>query len=169
MKTPGHRGFTLVEVLLSLAVLAVLLAAVATAVYSSIQSNDQNQQMTAASQTARLLLERMMTQVRSAKAVDSTTLRLTITDPQDVVREYELSGGALLLRLRRPGQTVTTEQMLSSTGSVRLSTFSVLRESPAGYPEPEHTRSVTIRMVIKTPDTTLPLTASAAVRRNQAL
>lgn len=68
-KTKSNAGFTLVEVLLSLAILGMLLAAVALAFNASAVNYSQNEAMFKAMNTARQALLRITTEIRTARSV----------------------------------------------------------------------------------------------------
>ncbi|MGE5296698.1 MAG: PilW family protein [Solirubrobacterales bacterium] len=67
----ARRGFTLIECLLSLAITAVLMAAVATAFNASAISYKENEEMFWAINGARQAMERMVSQLRTAGYVDA--------------------------------------------------------------------------------------------------
>jgi prepilin-type N-terminal cleavage/methylation domain-containing protein len=66
----GKYGFTVAEVLLSLAIASVLLAAVATAFNASIVNYRENENIFVAINSVRQALFRITTQLRTAEAVD---------------------------------------------------------------------------------------------------
>ena len=63
-----HRGLGLVELLISLAISAALLTAVAVATDAAFKSYQVNQEQATLTQRARLSLYRMLTQIRTTKA-----------------------------------------------------------------------------------------------------
>ena len=79
-KQKRKHGFTLMEVLISVAMLAMLMAAIGAAMHSSLQSYSENEKSLALTQAARSVLDRMMREVRTAADVDSTTNTLTIDE-----------------------------------------------------------------------------------------
>jgi len=161
-----QSGITIVEILISVAILAVLLAAVAAAMQASLQSYSENQKTSALSQTARVVVERMMREVRTAGAVDSTSTSLTITPPADGSGleeiQYELSGETLYYRQTIDSLT-NSYVLLGGDGDVQVTSFSILRE----IDEDENTLSVTVRLVLLVGGEELSVTATSAVRRNQ--
>lgn len=71
----GNRkseGFTLVEVILTLTILALLMAAVGVAVRASIGGFTENEKVARAMQAARSVLDRAARQLRTAEGVDFT-------------------------------------------------------------------------------------------------
>ncbi len=79
----NKSGFTLVEILVSMAITAALLAAVAAALQASISSYQENQKIAAATQTARTVLSRMMRDIRTADAVETTSFSVTVIPPSN--------------------------------------------------------------------------------------
>ena len=70
VRASGRCGFTIAEVLLSLAIASVLLAAVATAFNASIVNYRENEDIFVAINSVRQALFRITTQLRTANAVD---------------------------------------------------------------------------------------------------
>ena len=163
-KPKGKHGFTLMEVLIGLAVLAMLMAAIGAAVHSSLQSYTENEKSLALTQAARAVLDRMMREVRTAADVDSTTHTLTIDEDgtgQNVV-EYQFYPGSFYYTQTAGGQT-NTYPLLAYGDDVTVTDFSVLREDSAeGDP-----LSVTVRLTLAMRDRTFAMTATSAVRRFQ--
>jgi len=160
----GKRGFTLMEVLISLAVLAMLMAAIGAAVHSSLQSYTENQKSLALTQAARSVLDRMMREVRTAADVDSTTNSLTIDadGTGQNTASYQFSPGAFYYVQTVDGHT-TYYPLLSYSDDVNVTDFSVVREDSAeGNP-----LSVTVRLTLAMRDRTFAMTATSAVRRFQ--
>ena len=161
-----QSGFTIVEILISVALLAALLAAVAAAMQASFQNYSENQKTTVLTQTARVVLGRMMREVRTAEAIDSTDTSLTITPPasgsglEEI--QYELSGETLYYRQTINSMT-NTYVLLGGSSDVQVTSFSILRE----IDEDEHTLSVTVRLAFSVDGEELAVTATSAVRRNQ--
>ncbi len=162
-----NRGFTLVEALLSLALLATLLASVAVAVHASLQSYTANDRIASITQASRVILSRMMSEVRSAANVNSSATQLTITPPDDGSGlqqiQYEYTGGQL--HYRRTVNGVQSDHVLLGDGAdgIVISAFSIVREdSNEGIP-----LSVKARLVLTKGTASFGVTASAAIRRNQ--
>ena len=161
------RAFTVVEALLALTILAMLLASVAVAVHASMQSYTENERMAAVTQASRVILSRMMREVRTATDVDSTATLLTITPADDGSGleqiQYQYTGG--LLYYRRTVNGVQTTHVLLGDGAddIVISAFSIVREdSGEGVP-----LSVKARLVLTKGTASFAVTASAAIRRNQ--
>jgi prepilin-type N-terminal cleavage/methylation domain-containing protein len=173
MAPPKNKtGFTLVEILLSIALLGMLLTAVAAAMHASFQSYDQNDKLASVTQVARSILDRMTREIRTAIDIDpnSTSTRLGIQPPADsgVQRiEYEYTGGALYYR-RTIGGVTTSQALLSPTDDVRVTSFLVLsRETGQDWQGYTCTKNVKIRLDLLVDSQALSLTASGVLRRNQ--
>ena len=67
------RGFSIVEMLLALAMTALLLVAVAVAFNSSVMNYQENENIFKAVNSARQAMFRITTQVRTANAVDPSS------------------------------------------------------------------------------------------------
>ena len=163
-KTPA---FTLAEAILALAILAMLLAAVAVAVHASMQNYTENERIASVTQTSRVILSRMMAEVRSAADVDSSDTQLTITPAEDGSGlqqiQYEYTGGKL--HYRRTVNSVQSDHILIGDGAdgIVISAFSIVREdSDEGVP-----LSVKVRLVLVRGAASFAVTASAAIRKNQ--
>lgn len=81
----GRNGICLVEMLLALAITAVLLLAVGMAFDASFSNYAENQQIVDAQQGARLLMHRIMTQARRSSYLNVTSSgrRIQIEMPDD--------------------------------------------------------------------------------------
>jgi prepilin-type N-terminal cleavage/methylation domain-containing protein len=163
-----QAGFTLAELLMALAILALLMTAVGTAYKAAISSYQENEQLASVQQAARVVLSRLSSEIRTAEAVDSDTNRLTIIpspNPDNVTEiEYELTGGSLYYR-RTVGGTTDTYEVLSADGDVAVDAFTVSREEVL-RDELMVTRSVTVVLELHCGDNPFSLTASACPRRN---
>ena len=80
MTSQGRNGFTLVELLLALALMGILLASVAAAFHASIQSYEVNTTIADATQAARSIMDRLARDVRQAHSVTATTSSVTPSD-----------------------------------------------------------------------------------------
>ena len=161
------RAFTMVELLMSLAITALLLASVAVGTHAYLKSYRDNERIVSLTETSRLVLRRMMVEARAAADLDSTATQLTIIPIDDGSGleqiQYEYTDGQLHYRCTVSGQQ--TDQVLIGDGSddITISDFSILREDDAeGGPV-----SVKVWLVLARGNESFPVTASAVIRRNQ--
>jgi len=155
-RKPNRRGagFTLVEVVLSSLIMALLMIAVGTAVMTATTGYSENEKVSRAMQGARATLERMTRQLRTAEDVDfvQTTeegtwggepvtmdvTTLTVTAPKDGSQLEETrfvhripqaspTGGKLYYYYQEPGQGLTTSTlaMLGEEDDVDVESFDV--------------------------------------------
>ncbi len=168
MPTPSRQtGFTLAELLIAMALLVLLMVSLATAVHASLKSYEVNEQIASATQATRTVLSRMMQEVRTASDVDCTTLELTVYPPEgsgtvDKLR-YSLQNGALIYT-RWIGASSTDHTLLGGDDDVIVNSFMVWATLDDGG---TIVKSVTVSLNISVGDETLPVTTSAALRRNQ--
>lgn len=177
VKTTGWRssGFTLVELLLGLAISAMLLAAIAAAVHASLMSYQENEKSASLTQTARAVLNRLVNDVRTAQAVTSTETSLTIIPPDNgsgiTEVQYDFTGGQLLYRVTQNGTQSSHVLVDGPAGAganeAQISAFTVLREVGLDWQGFECTKSATVRLVLSIDGDTFGVTATAAPRRNQ--
>ena len=165
---PDKHGFTLMEMMMAITIMALLMIAVGTAVDGSLGSYSENEKITSSTQLGRMILGRMLREVRTCADLDSTSMMLDITpppsadstDPTRIV--YEVVDGVLWRRQTVQGMQ-TSQQLLGGTDGTSVQTFMVLREDDvAGEPV-----SVTIRLIVGVNDRTFALTSSAAIRSAQ--
>ncbi|MCD4699172.1 MAG: type II secretion system GspH family protein [Phycisphaerae bacterium] len=168
-----RRGFTIVEMLMALAILAVLLSAVAVAMHASMHNYGENTEIAELTQTARVVLNRMTSEIRTADAVDSASQRVTIIPPQPdpgnlTEIEYELDSGVLYCR-RTVSETQTSEPLIASDEDVQITGFIITRETGITIideVEVEYTKSVTVQMDLQSGGNIFSVTCSACPRRN---
>jgi len=150
------------------AILGMLLASVAAAFHASLFSYDENEEIAAVTQSARWALNRILADVRTAAAVETTGSRITIippdeSDPDEL--EYEYVDGALYYRRTISGQT--TSQTLLGDGDISLDVFAVQSTTGEDWQGLTCTKNVTIRMQFSADNQTFTMTVSASPRRNQ--
>ena len=166
-----RRGFTIVEMLMALTILAILLSAVAVAMHASLKNYGENTKIAELTQASRVVLNRMMSEIRTTDGVDSASQRVTIippTNPEGLTEiEYELNGGVLYCR-RTVSGVQTSESLIASDEEVQVTGFSIVRETGIDGEGLTYTKSVTTRMDLESGGNTLSVTASACPRRNLA-
>ncbi len=148
----------------------MLLAAIAIALHASILSYNENDKIASITQTARSILDRMMRDVRTAAAVDSTTTQLTVIPPDDgsglTQIQYDYVEGTLYYRRTVSGQT-TSHVLLGPDDEITINAFTIIREIGIDWQGTSCTKSITVRLGLTVANQNFALTASAAPRRNQ--
>jgi prepilin-type N-terminal cleavage/methylation domain-containing protein len=122
-KAPVRRGLSLVEMMISLAISAMLLTAIGAAYHASCSAIEMNDQFYRATQAARVSLNQILDQVRRCQsgAVDVTSLDVT-TDLGEQ-RTYELNGTDLTMTFTPPGATApSTYKLASNLKTLQFST-----------------------------------------------
>jgi len=168
------KAFTLVELLVGIALAAMLLAAVAAAVHGSLMSQAANDQVASTTQAARFVLDRITRDIRTAAAVDqyAGTTTITIAPPDDgsglqqIEYEYDSANRALLYRRTVNGNT-TTQTLFGGDDKVSVRSFVAIYELGVDWQGMDCTSSVTIRLEFEVDDEIFAVTASAAPRRNR--
>ena len=162
-------GFTVSEVLVSLVILALLLAAITVATHGVMHSYGENAKIAEVTQAARVVLQRLVREVRTADAIDSGSHEIGIIPPpnDDGLTQivYELSDGALRCSRTVDGSTVTRD-FISSDGSVRVESFNISRETDVDDEGLTYTKSLTAVLGLRVGENTFEVTASACPRRN---
>jgi len=166
----GQRpGVTLPELLISLALLAMLLLAVAVAMQGVCVGYAENRRIAEVTQTARVVLHRMMKEVRTAEAIDSAPQRISIIPPDNedglTAIEYQLVDGTLYYRQTVNG-TESSHPIISSAGEVQIDDFQVSRETAIDGEGLTYTKTLTAKLSLKVGANPFRVTASACLRRN---
>ncbi len=165
-----QKGFTLLELLISISLLAMLMASVAAAVHASLQSSTENTKLAALTQSARSVLNRITHDVRTAAAVDVTSTAVTIIPPagsgMDQI-QYEFADGVLYYRRTVSGSQESFVLIGSADENVTVGSFLVLSEIGLDWQGVSCTKSVTVTLGLTSGSNTLTVTASASPRRNQ--
>ncbi|MCD6304040.1 MAG: prepilin-type N-terminal cleavage/methylation domain-containing protein [Planctomycetes bacterium] len=167
-----RAGFTLIEMLISLVLVALLLTAIAAATYASMKSYDQNVEMAAVNQTTRMLVMRIRRDVRTAEAIDYTAEynQLVIYPPAeeqiDEIRyEYDYATGTLYYDRTIDGQTTRTV-LLDQNGPAKIMGFYVTCTTGLDGQGQTCTKRVTVNMYFLAGGRTTSIVCSACPRRN---
>lgn len=161
-------GFTVAEMLLALAVSAMLLTAIATAMHASLLSYKENEQIAAATQTARAVLNRMTRDIRTARAVSHTGDLLRIIPPEDggiAEIQYERDGSEMIYRVTKNG-TQTTYPLVADTDDVTISSFSIAEETGLDSEGLSYIKSLSMRITFEIEGKSFSHVATARPRRN---
>ena len=160
----GHRtGFTLVELLLALAITAILLTAVALAFNASVINYRENEDIFKAINSARQSLFRITSQLRTARAVDDTApaneCSMITAAGENITYRYDNTARVLYL--------ITTDGDYVLCSNVNSVTFTQEKEF---FVEDGVTKvkvkSVQIAISVASDGVEKKLAAAAVVRRN---
>ena len=186
-----RHAFTLPEVILSLAIMAVLMVAAATAMKVSMQGYDENDKVTRAMQGARATLERLTRQLRTAETADFTqtsepgmyegqqvtmdVTTLVITGPRDGSNLEQVqyvhripmgstSGGKLYYYYQEQGQGLTTPTlaMLGEEEDIDVESFDVTTVSEGAV-----TANTKIQFTLNVGDRQFDFSSAVALRGNE--
>jgi prepilin-type N-terminal cleavage/methylation domain-containing protein len=169
------RGFTLTEMLASMAVLGVLFALFASVMTQTITQSTQEQESTVLQTEARAAVERFASELRTAysgvdgtwpiEAVSATTIRFLSPErlsPFKLQRiEWQLTGGKLQRRYVTTSDTdgdpwvwpsaITSATWITQARSIRnASILQAFDESGAATTTPANVRKVTITLEVST-------------------
>jgi len=155
--TRHNRGFTMVEILIALAITGILLTAVAMAFNASIINFNENQNIFKAINQARQALTRITTQVRTGMVdpnniSDQTRCRVLCADGSTVTYRYASSEQKLYLN------TSGVDHLLCD--NVTAMTFKKDNGTPTG-----DVKSVQISMTVVSGDVRQAVSAAAVVRK----
>ncbi len=164
-KSKSNLGFTLVEVLLSLAILGMLLAAVAMAFNASAINYSENEAMFKAMNTARQALLRITTEIRTAQSValigggddpDNTQCSMITADSRNVTYRYDSSDNTLYL-----------DDNTTSSNYVLCTNVTAMTFDRATVPDdPTAIRNVQISITVSVDTFSQTLATAAVVRKN---
>lgn len=174
MNCPAHpssrRGFTLVELLLGLALTAILLIGMGYSLRDSLHATDTNSHLIESRQEAQKAMEFMLGQIRLAKGIELYDkisgnewgrLRLRLDDPdpdrnQRYVQFERLSTDTTRLQVSYLQKSPPSTQPVQTQGSdAALSFVSLLTFTPE-YEWDTTIRQVTIRLDVQVPNSIAP-------------
>ncbi len=165
-------GFTLVEALISMAILAMLMTAIAAAIQASFDSYTENEKIATVTQTGRAVLDRMTREIRTAQAVSYDYTTLTIIPPADgsgvtqIDYQHDYEQG-LLYTVTKNGTPTTYVLIGVGNDDVQIINFYIQQEMGKDWQDLDCTKSITISMELLIGDRSYQLTSTAAPRRNQ--
>ncbi|MHC4457888.1 MAG: prepilin-type N-terminal cleavage/methylation domain-containing protein [Planctomycetota bacterium] len=156
-------GFTIIELLVALAITAILLTAVAVAFNASVISYRQNEDIFKTINSARQALFRITNQVRTADAVDpcapDNECSLITAGGEDITYQYNSADNKLYL--------ITNDDLSDSDyvlcENVAAMTFN---KDTAVEDSVLYVKSVQISMTVASGDVQRTVAAAAVVRRN---
>ncbi|HSW01357.1 MAG TPA: prepilin-type N-terminal cleavage/methylation domain-containing protein [Sedimentisphaerales bacterium] len=165
------RAFTLIECLISLAITAILMTAVAAAFKASIVSYGENEEIFWTVNNARQALARMTAQLRTA-GYDDPTYGLVAVDPSDPNNRCSFrtaDGGNFTYEFRSAENRIcfinnTTNQTYVLCDDVVGASFT--RTLPTDSIDCKIVKSVQISLTVRSGDSRRTLSAAAVIRRN---
>jgi len=156
-------GFTIIELLLALAITSLMLAAVAAALNATAVNYSKNEDIFGAINNARQALFRMTSQLRTATAVEpnapANQCSLVTADGADITYYYNSTDGKLYL---------ITNDNLADPDYVLCENVTALTFNRRTFVEDTVTyvRSVTISITVTVGDTSQTVSAAAVIRKN---
>lgn len=163
--SPRAGGFSLVEILLSLTILALLLTSVGAAVKGSLQNYGDNTLATDLAQTSLVAMGRIGRDIRTAYDADSGTGSLTVyTDATNLNgMVYRLVEGQLQYITLTNGVQGTPSVLIGGDGEITVAAFAIVRQENAL----SKTLSVSVYLRLTSGAVAYETTSSAAIRKNQ--
>jgi len=161
--TRYKSGFTIVELLLALAITAILLAAVAVAFNASLINYRENDDIFKAINSARQALFRMTSQLRTAAAVDPASpaneCTMITADGDDITYRYDSADDTLYL-VTNDDLSDDDYVLCENVPAMTFTTDTVVRESQTIV------KSVQISMTVASGGVQRKVSAAVVVRRN---
>jgi prepilin-type N-terminal cleavage/methylation domain-containing protein len=165
------RGFTLVEVLISVMLLSLLVTSVATAVRAALGSCKDNASSDQLNQTTRNLLLRITREMRTCDAIDqlagdSHLAIYPITNAANIQKiEYVWDSHAKTLSYARTiDNTLSSQVIFDNNSDVKVTAFVVAYDVIAGADGVAYARRARVTITFKSGQTTTTLACSAAPR-----
>jgi len=165
IRHPSKTAFTLVELLIALAITAILLTAVAVAFNASVINYTENEKIYKAINTARQAMFRITSQLRTATAVVSdpnapaNECTFITADGQDLTYRYDAS--AKILYLITNDDTTDPDYKLCENVEAMTFTKNVVVEDMV-----TKVRSVQMAITVSAGGLTKKVAAAAVIRRN---
>ena len=155
----NKKGFTVAELLISLAISGLLLAAVAFAFQSSIMNYSENENIFKTINSARQALCRITTQLRTAEAVDpcSPSYQCAFYTPDMDLVTYDYRSDENKLYL----VSDSTDYLLCDNVTAMSFTKNVVVQDAV-----TKVKSVQISMTVQNGDVTNTISAASVIRRN---
>jgi prepilin-type N-terminal cleavage/methylation domain-containing protein len=166
-KAKSSGGFTLVEVLLSLVIFGMLMAAVGLAFNASAVNYSQNESMFKAMNTARQALLRITTEIRTAQSValigagadndpDNSRCSMITADSRNITYRYNSGDNTLYL-----------DDNIAGANYVMCDNVTAITFDRATVPDdPSAIRNVRISVTVSVDNLLQTLATAAVVRRN---
>lgn len=156
-----RRGLSLIEVMISLAISAMLLTAVAAAFTASSDAIEVNDEFFRASQAARVSLNQILSEIRRCSSVSVSANQIDMITSADDDRSYMCDTAAKTLKLRT--NDITTDPDYTLCNAVTAHAFTAdTKTDEAGI---THVVRVSVTLTIQVGKNSVRLTGSAAPRR----
>lgn len=161
--TRYKHGFTIIELLLALAITSILLVAVAVAFHASIMNYSENEDIFKAINSARQALFRITTQLRTATAVDPNSTAdacsFITADGNDITYQYNVGESKLYL--------ITNDDLSDSDYLLCNNVSDMTFSKTTGVKDAvTYVKRVHISMTVASGDTQQTVSSSAVIRRN---
>jgi prepilin-type N-terminal cleavage/methylation domain-containing protein len=162
-RTQFDFGFTIVELLIALAITGILMAAVAVAFNAAVINCRENEDIFAVVNSARQAMHRVTAQLRTAEAVDpnspASECALITCDGDDITFRYDSNDAKLYLVTN----DVTTDSDYVLCDNVTAMTFA---KETAVEESVTYVKDVRITMTVARGNVEKTVSAGAAIRRN---
>jgi prepilin-type N-terminal cleavage/methylation domain-containing protein len=159
-----QHAFTVVELIVSMTLMAIILAALSVAMQAAFYSYEENQQIADLNQSARGIMDQIAGEIRVADNVDCQTNMLKIYPNEaggpDEIR-YVLEGGVFYLRTIT-GSVMDSHVLLGSEDNVTVKGFAIDLEQTG-----DTTTLVKFQLDLACGDETFTVISTAAPRKNQ--
>ena len=162
-----RRGLGTVELLISLAIVAMLLVAVGASFSASAAIVENNDQFFRATQAARVTMNQVLAQVRRAEVVDvnsDTELELFTIDDENLIYRYNGDTDKLML-ITEDIEDDPDYSLASNLTEVTFAADTKQRDDGNGN-YTTYVARVSVTLVVKIGDNTIRLTGSTCPRRS---
>jgi len=167
-KSTLTRGFTLIEILISLVILGMMMAAVGLAFNASVTNYTSNANMFQAMSTARQAMMRMTSDLRTATAVSSTEpatqCSMTTADGRNITYQFDAANNRLNLVVNGSGVNAGTYVLCRNVSALTFTRTS----APADPPDHPlaYVKNVRINMSVTVGNEVQTVASAAVIRRN---
>ncbi len=166
-----QAGFSLVEMMIAIALMAALLVSLGSAMKAALDSSTENAKLSEASQTGRSILNRICQDIRTATAVTTTSTSITLLPPTNASGltqiQYDLTDSKLYLRRTVSGTQTSYVLLGDTTDNVSVETFGITSQTGTDYKDVSCIATVNIQLKLDYDGNEFSLTASASPRQNQ--
>jgi hypothetical protein len=166
-----HRGILLIDMMMSVVVLAVIMGAAAVAFNGGLDGYTQNKYMAQASQSARASLQRMMREVRSSQALTADPNGVVTIIPQAnsiglQLITYGYDANTHQLNCTRKVSGVSTNTIVLGSGG-ELTSFTITPTTGQDWQGYTCVKTMTVQLGLTFNRQVFYITASDSPRTNQ--